>query len=257
MTYNVHIEAFRNYYLLAITEADLEKVIHAHNIGSKNVSIPGEDVVHFGSFQRMRIYANDKDLTRDQIYKVMQADAGGWGQDYWRGEVLKGVGREVTREKMSHGFGELKVQLEMTGQAKTPVVPGLWDLLHPKVVQVSRKLFEGGHFKQAAQEALTAVDERVGAMLVGTLGERKTGKDRMLSAFGEDSPLIRLFPPDDPDARMMQEGYKFIFAGVMLAIRNPKSHRNFEIGERDAVEILFLASRLLRTLEEAQTTKGI
>lgn len=251
MTYHLHIQTSRAYYLFAISEEDLVKAIEAHDIGAETLSIPGEQIVHFKEFRSMRVYANETGCSRDQSIKAMQEDSGMLYERYWNESMLQNLGRDVTREKMKLGFGEKLKQGGFALQVSSPSGLGIWDLLHPKVGEVSRELFEGGHFKQAAQEALIAVDERVGNMLVGTTAAKKIGKDRMFAAFGDDPPLVRLFPEGAPDAPMMQEGYKFIFGGVMLAMRNPKSHRNFKVEELDAIEMLFFASRLLRKLDEA------
>ncbi len=251
MTYHIFIEAFHDYYLFEITEEDLAKAVEAHNTGASSFSIPGEKMVHLDHFQRMRVFENEKGYTRQQALRAIQSDAGAISMTYWRPEFMNELGRDVTREKLKYGFGEKSKHGGLAPNVTSSSGLGVWELLHPKVCEVSKELFEGRHYKQAAQEALTAVDERVGTMLAHTSAAKKIGKDRMFAAFGDDPQLIRLFPADAADASMMQEGYKFIFAGMMLAMRNPKSHRNFPIEELDAIEMLFFASRLLRKLDEA------
>lgn len=252
MTYNVFIQDFSSYFLLALTEEDLSKVIDAHDTAADSISIPGERVAHLTNFKQIRIFENERGFTSQQIENVLKQKAGRHDRRFWDVRVLEQLGREVTREKMKHGFG---TQPKVRGRAELVASSngaGMWDLLHPRLSEVSRKVFEVGSYKEAALNAFIELDERVGNRLVNhPVGSKKTGKDRMLFALAEDSPIIRLFPDDNPDAKMKQEGYKFIFAGVMLAIRNPKGHRNFTIDEQDAIELLFLASRLLRKLDNA------
>lgn len=251
VTYNVFIQDLMKQFLLALTEDDLAKVIEAHDTGAEKISIPGERVAYFSHFIQIRIFMNTGSRTSQQVASILDQSAGRFGRDGWNERILAQLGKEVTREKVKLGFGEKPV----TGALATLVVntsgAGLWNILHPRLTEVSRRLYEDGHFKQAALDAFIEIDERVGKAMAGTPGSKKTGKDMMLAAFAEDAPIIKLFPSSNPDAKTMQEGYKFIFAGVMLAIRNPKGHRNFTIEEKDAIELLFIASRLLRKLDEA------
>lgn len=252
MTYNVFIQDFSSYFLLALAEEDVAKVIEAHDTGAESVSIPGEPVTHLTHFKQIRIFENERGFTSQQITTALDHKAGRYGRRFWDVKVLEQLGREVTREKMKHGFGTQPRRGSLTTVVAGSNGAGMWDLLHPRLTEVSRKVFEVGSYKEAALNAFIELDERVGNRLANhPVGSKKTGKDRMLFALAEDSPIIKLFPDDNPDARMMQEGYKFIYAGVMLAIRNPKGHRNFSIEEQDAIELLFLASRLLRKLDDA------
>ena len=251
MTYNLHIMAFREYYLFAISEEDLAKAIEAHDIGAKTFSIPGERVVHLEGFRQMRIYANELKCTRDQVVQFMESDAAHLGQRYWQAGLLTQLGREVTREKMHYGFGERPRPGVPTSALASTSGLGLWDLLHPNLAEVSRKLYEDGSFKEAAQAALTEVDALVRKKYREVHSDGKTGAQMMAKAFAKNNPVFQLFPLDDQDQEIKQEGYMHIFMGAMMALRNPKSHSNFKIEEQDAIELLFLASRLLRKLDEA------
>jgi len=50
----------------------------------------------------------------------------------------------------------------------------------------------------------------------------------------------------------MQQGYLQIFAGTMMAVRNPKAHGFVEIDATRCIHFLFLASLLAHKLDEAQ-----
>lgn len=81
----------------------------------------------------------------------------------------------------------------------------------------------------------------------------ETGVKLMMKAFGEQSPLIRLTDMASTSEKDAQEGYKFIFYGSVMAIRNPRGH---EYGIRESptecLDHLSLASLLLRRLEGAK-----
>jgi len=251
MTYHLHIQAFREYYLFAVTEEDLMKALNVHDTGGASLSIPGEKVVQLDGFQCMRVYENKSGYTRDQCIGAMEQDAGGMGKRYWNSRLLKQLGEDVTRDVMKYGFGEKPKQGRSSALVTSSSGLDIWSLLHIKVEEVSRKLYEGEHYKQAVQAALTEVDSCVRVKYRSTQNDGKTGASMMARAFAKQNPVIQLFELTDPDQEIKQEGYMHIFMGVMMALRNPNSHSNFEIEERDAIEMLFIASRLLRKVDEA------
>jgi len=258
MTYNVFIQDYEEYFLLALNERLLSKVIDAHDKGAGSVSIPGEKVVYLNNFKQIRIFTNAGDRSARELEGKMYQLVGGFYSDAWDVRFLEQFGEDVTRDKIQYGYGESPKPGGQATLVSSTTGQGLWDLLHPTLMQVSQKAYMTGNFKEAALNALIAVDERVGKSMKNSTAAnaKKTGTDMMFAAFSEKVPVIKLFPDEDPDAVTMQEGYKYIFAGVMLAIRNPKGHRNFTIEEKDAIELLFIASRLLRKLDEAMKPEG-
>jgi hypothetical protein len=73
-----------------------------------------------------------------------------------------------------------------------------------------------------------------------------------MEALREVKPLVQLTSLVDETDRNEQEGYKFIFAGSMIAIRNPRGHEyDLDDGMDDCLDHLGLASLLLRRLERA------
>jgi len=73
----------------------------------------------------------------------------------------------------------------------------------------------------------------------------------MMTAFNEKRPLIRLTNLSTTSEMNKQEGFKFIYAGSVAAIRNPRGH---EVGNFDSLDncldYLSLASILMRTLDD-------
>lgn len=120
--------------------------------------------------------------------------------------------------------------------------------IHPKLPGVVRDLFDNGHYAQATFEAYKFLDNEV--QRHSNLAE--SGCKLMMRAFGRDSPPIQLTSLSKTSEKDEQEGYKFIFAGTSLAIRNPRGH---EPGIHDSpdkcLDHLSLASLLLRRLEES------
>lgn len=120
--------------------------------------------------------------------------------------------------------------------------------IHPDITSVSQKLFDNGHFSQATFEAYKHVDKVV-AKLSGIKAE--TGHKLMMAAFDTAHPKIKLTPMTNKSEEDEQAGYRFVFAGTVSAIRNPRGH---EVNLPDTIDLcldhLSLASVLLRRIEK-------
>jgi uncharacterized protein (TIGR02391 family) len=120
--------------------------------------------------------------------------------------------------------------------------------VHAALPVVVRRLFDNGHYSQATFEAFKYLDNVVKKVS----GLDKSGKALMMEALKEVSPLVQLTPLADETDRNEQEGFKFLFAGSMVAIRNPRGHEHDVEDSLDTcLDHLGLASMLLRRLEEA------
>ena len=83
---------------------------------------------------------------------------------------------------------------------------------------------------------------------------RDSGFKLMMKALASESPIIKLTGLSTTSEKDEQKGYQFIFAGSMLAIRNPRGHENLVDTPDNCLDHLTLASLLLRRLEEAGYT---
>lgn len=120
--------------------------------------------------------------------------------------------------------------------------------IHPDIPAEVKRLFDNGHFAQATFEALKYLDEEVQRIS----SDPDFGKSLMMRVFGGTPPKLPLNPGMTPSEQSEQEGYKFIFAGVMAGIRNPRGHKTGVVDDPDTcLDHLSLASMLIRKLEEA------
>ena len=118
--------------------------------------------------------------------------------------------------------------------------------IHPRLPPKCRTLFDDGHFSEATFEAMKFLDKLVQKLSA----EKAFGKGLMMTAFGGTPPKLPINPLKTQSDQDEQEGYKFIFAGVMAAIRNPKGHEFNILDNLDTcLEHLSLVSLLLRRLE--------
>jgi uncharacterized protein (TIGR02391 family) len=121
--------------------------------------------------------------------------------------------------------------------------------IHPLIEKVSKKLFDDGHYAQATFEAYKFLDNEVQRTAKST----DSGTSLMQKVFSGKPPLIRLTKLSNKSEEDEQDGYRFLFAGSMLAIRNPRGHTvNMADSPSDCLDQLSLASMLLRRLEGRQ-----
>jgi uncharacterized protein (TIGR02391 family) len=117
--------------------------------------------------------------------------------------------------------------------------------IHQEIDKVVRNLFDNGHYAQATFEAYKYVDKQVQKLS----GLNESGYKLMMQAFNENSPIIKLTNLSNTSEKDEQQGYKFIFTGAVLAIRNPRGHE-YEIRDTpdQCLDHLGLASLLMRRL---------
>jgi uncharacterized protein (TIGR02391 family) len=121
--------------------------------------------------------------------------------------------------------------------------------LHNKVIEVSKKLFDNGHYADAILRAFIALNESTKLKS----GLDKDGFALMNLAFSEEKPILKLNELNTMSEQDEQKGFRFIFAGSMAGIRNPSAHTTKVLNDpHEALEYLALASLLFRRLDEAK-----
>lgn len=116
--------------------------------------------------------------------------------------------------------------------------------IHPEIGSVSLRLFDDGHYSQATFEAFKYLDIQVKKLS----GINDSGYKLMMAAFADANPKIELTNLATQSEIDEQMGFKFIFAGAMSAIRNPRGHDiNIDPIDR-CLDHLSMASVLLRRL---------
>jgi uncharacterized protein (TIGR02391 family) len=122
---------------------------------------------------------------------------------------------------------------------------------HPIVAQHARKLFLQGNYFHSVFEAAKAYNAEVKKRSHST----KDGSALMLEVLSSDRNGLRLTPCLTETDRSIQDGVKFLSAGLMQAIRNPTAHESaldWPISREDALDILSFLSFLFRQIDKAQ-----
>jgi uncharacterized protein (TIGR02391 family) len=118
--------------------------------------------------------------------------------------------------------------------------------IHNKIQIETKQLFDDGHYAQATFEAFKLIDKTVSSL--ANLSE--SGTKLMMQAFNEQAPLVKLNALKTISEKDEQQGYKFIFSGSTMAIRNPRGHEvRVKESAQECLDHLSLASLLMRRLE--------
>ncbi len=122
--------------------------------------------------------------------------------------------------------------------------------IHPALPLKVRGLFDDGHFPEATSLAFKFLDKKI-QQHSGIKTE--SGFKLMMAAFnGGASAQVKLNAFKTASDEDEQEGYRFVFAGSMRGIRNPRAHEVVIVDDPDTcLDHLSLVSLLLRRLEQA------
>lgn len=121
---------------------------------------------------------------------------------------------------------------------------------HSEVIKHSKDLFLQGNYFHAVFEACKAYN-----LLVKQKAQSvKDGAPLMLEVWGCEKGVLKITPCASQTDTDVQDGIKFLSAGIMQAIRNPTAHEPallWPINKQDCLDILSFISFLFRQLDKA------
>lgn len=126
---------------------------------------------------------------------------------------------------------------------------------HPQVHQHSKQLFLQGNFFHSVFESAKAYNVAVKEKS----NSEKDGQSLMLDVWGWANGVLKITACQTDTDKNVQDGIKFLAAGLMQAIRNPTAHEpalNWPINKQDCLDILSFISFLFRQLDKAICVNG-
>ena len=135
-----------------------------------------------------------------------------------------------------------------------------WSYIHPLIQKSSKKLYEDGHFANAAEDAFIEINDRVKKLFsIVRPGEPvPDGEAAMTTVFSSNNPLVEFSDRKTTTGQNKQKGYMQMLAGAMSALRNPKAHSNSEVlSAEESYRRLATASMLMYAIDDAVKCSGI
>jgi uncharacterized protein (TIGR02391 family) len=123
--------------------------------------------------------------------------------------------------------------------------------LHPEIARAVTKLFEDGHYANAVEDACKVLDLLV-RMRSGRID--LSGTELMQAVFSPKSPVLKFSDLQTESEKSEQQGLMFLYAGAMLAFRNPRAHGLIQDDAENALDYIAFLSLLAKMLD--RTRKG-
>ena len=120
--------------------------------------------------------------------------------------------------------------------------------LHPEVLRAVEKLYLDGHYANAVEDACKVLDLLV-TMRSGRIDI--SGTELMQAVFSPKNPVLRFSELSTESERSEQQGMMFLYAGAMLAFRNPRAHGLLTDDPEEALEVISFVSFLANALDRA------
>lgn len=121
---------------------------------------------------------------------------------------------------------------------------------HAEVVAHCRKLFNQENYFHAVFEACKVYNKLVRAKSESP----KNGEALMLNVWGWENGVLKVTACQSDTDKNVQDGIKFLSAGLMRAMRNPTAHEpalHWPISKEDCLDMLSFVSFLFRQLDKA------
>lgn len=119
--------------------------------------------------------------------------------------------------------------------------------LHPKIIEVTKKLFSDGYYSNAIFDAIIVLEQAIRNKSGVT---NKIGVNLMNDVFNYNFPILKLNQGITQEQKDEQQGFMDIFRGIVLGIKNPKSHSIVNLtNSSTAVEYLAFISMLMRKVD--------
>jgi uncharacterized protein (TIGR02391 family) len=109
-------------------------------------------------------------------------------------------------------------------------------------------LFRDGHYANAVEDACKMLDAFV-KMRSGR--SDRSGTELMQEVFSAKNLVLKFNGLQTDTDRSKQQGMMFLFAGAMLALRNPRAHELMKDDPEQALEYIAFLSMLAKSLDRA------
>lgn len=125
------------------------------------------------------------------------------------------------------------------------------NVLHERVKDLALDLFQRRDYLNAIRNVFFEINDTIKKKYKKKTGNELDGYNLMVNALNPDNSdclaINSLSSQTDID---IQKGYRWLFVGSILAIRNPIAHKNLSINKNEAIHYLVLGSDLFHTIDK-------
>jgi len=151
-------------------------------------------------------------------------------------------------ETIKAGFREELGDAGHTGTAKTlKAYEGLE--LHPAIERAAGQLFHNGHYANAVEDAVKALNALV---RLNSGVDDKDGSPLMEQVFSPKNPILKFNSLADASDMDEQRGFMMMFSGAVTGLRNPRAHKIIKDDPEKALEFIAFVSLLAKLADHAQ-----
>ncbi|MCF6271571.1 MAG: TIGR02391 family protein [Rhodobacteraceae bacterium] len=123
--------------------------------------------------------------------------------------------------------------------------------LHPYIEKAAGQLFKDGHYANAIENAVKALNNIV---RLNSGIEDRDGSNLMETVFNPKNPVLAFNNLNDQSNRDEQKGFMMLFSGAVSGLRNPRAHKIIEDDPEKALEFIAFIS-LLSKLSDSATRR--
>ena len=123
--------------------------------------------------------------------------------------------------------------------------------LHPDIYEASSELYENGHYANAIEDAVKALN----ALVRLKSGKEIDGEQLMTTVFSPRGPVLRFNDLADDSDRDEQRGFMMMFSGAVAGLRNPRAHKLIRDDPERALEFIAFISLLAKLLSGAKKVR--
>jgi uncharacterized protein (TIGR02391 family) len=120
--------------------------------------------------------------------------------------------------------------------------------LHPEIARAASDLYRDGHYANAVQDAVKALNGLVRLRS----GLELDGTALMERALNPTNPSLKFNDLSDQPDRDEQKGFMMMFSGAVSGLRNPRAHSFIHDDPERALEFIAFVSLLAKLLDEAK-----
>ncbi len=208
----------------------------SHQLDALLVSIFGVNTIEY---QRYCSDITELDLFPVNTYSIEKVRDG----------LRRGIAKsKAILESIRDGFLE---ELEDTGCTTTSKALKVYEglELHPDIERAVGKLFRDGHYANAIEDAVKALNALV---RLNSNIDNMDGTALMEHVFDPKKPILKFNSLSDTSDIDEQKGFKMMFSGAVAGLRNPRAHKIIKDDPEMALEYIAFVSLLAKLADKAR-----